>query len=220
MREVKKRRDKTAVALVLCFCVVALTSVFAVKASLDKFKTADEDIQISKDTKTETQQKESAVSETMPVVDSKENTTPTAEKKSVGYVAPVQGKIIKKYSMDMPIYSKTLDQYMTHPGVDIEVPLNSEVLAAAGGTVTKATEDDRYGMMIEIDHGNGIISTYSNLTDTNLVELGDVIKQGDVIGSVGKTALIESMEPAHLHLEMTRNSAYINPDKYIKQLQK
>lgn len=219
MREVKKRKDKVALALVLCFCVVALTSVFAVKSSLDKFKSTDEkNVQISKDAKTETQQEAPAVSETMPVVDSKENTAPSAEQKSEDFIAPVEGKIIMKYSMDMPIYSKTLDQYMTHPGVDIQAPLNSEVKAIAGGTVTKATEDDRYGMMIEIDHGNGIISTYSNLADTNLVELGDVIKQGDIIGSVGKTALFESMEPAHVHLEMTRNSAYINPTKHIKSL--
>ena len=120
--------------------------------------------------------------------------------------------------MDMPIYSKTLDQYMTHPGIDIAAALSTKVKAIAAGTVTKVAEDDRYGMTVEITHGNGIVSIYSNLADKGLAEEGDAVSQGDVIGAVGETALFETLEESHLHLEMTRDSAYVDPTEYIKGL--
>ncbi|MEG0830705.1 MAG: M23 family metallopeptidase [Anaerovoracaceae bacterium] len=215
MREINKKRDKVAIALVLSFCVVALTSVFAVKASLDKFNS--ENVQISEEMKTQSQnkaQKDAVVSKPAPVVDSKKPTKQTA----ADYIAPIQGEILSPYSMDMPIYSKTLDQYMTHSGVDIASPLSSQVKAIAGGNITNILKDDKYGTVVEINHGNGIISLYGNLTEDSMVEEGDVVKQGDIIGAIGETALFENGDVAHLHLEMTKNSAYVNPQEYIKGL--
>lgn len=225
MREVKKKKDRTALTLVLCFCVVALTSVFAVKANLDKFNTAEKDLEISKSAKTETEGTETAVK--APVVDSKDTeknskskTTKQTKPKAAAadYIAPVKGKVQMKYSMDMPIYSKTLDQYMTHSGIDIAAPLSSKVKAIAGGTVTKVLDDDRYGTTVEITHGNGIVSIYSNLTQQGLAETGDVVKQGDIIGAIGETALFETLEESHVHVEMTRDGAYVDPQEYIKGL--
>lgn len=216
MREKKKKKDRAALALVLCFCVVALTSVFAVKSNLDKLNTEDKNMEISKNTKTETEGTQAAAQ--TPVVDSKNSEKKAEKKASADYIAPLNGKIQMEYSMDMPIYSKTLDQYMTHPGIDIAAALSTKVKAIAGGTVTKVAEDDRYGMTVEITHGNGIVSIYSNLADKGLTEEGNVVKQGDVIGIVGETALFETLEESHLHLEMTRDSAYVDPTDYIKGL--
>ncbi len=225
MREAKKKKDRTALALVLCFCVVALTSVFAVKANLNKINMAEKDLEISKSAKTETEGTETAVK--TPVIDSKDTekkAQPKTKKQAkpqtaaADYIAPVKGKIQMKYSMDMPIYSKTLDQYMTHSGIDIAAPLSTKVKAIAGGTVTKVSEDDRYGTTVEITHGNGIVSIYSNLAQQGTAEAGDVVKQGEIIGAIGETALFETLEESHLHLEMTRDSAYVNPTEYIKGL--
>ena len=216
MREKKKKKDRAALALVLCFCVVALTSVFAVKSNLDKLNTEDKNMEISKNTKTETEGTQAAAQ--TPVVDSTNSEKKAEKKASADYIAPLNGKIQMEYSMDMPIYSKTLDQYMTHPGIDIAAALSTKVKAIAGGTVTKVAEDDRYGMTVEITHGNGIVSIYSNLAEKGLTEEGNVIKQGDVIGIVGETALFETLEESHLHLEMTRDSAYVDPTDYIKGL--
>lgn len=226
MREAKKKKkDRTALALVLCFCVVALASVFAVKANLDKINRAETDLEISKSAKAETEGTETAAK--TPVVDSKDTEKKSQDKTeqqtkpqaaAADYIAPVEGKIQMKYSMDMPIYSKTLDQYMTHSGIDIAAPLSTKVKAIAEGTVTQVSEDDRYGTTVEITHGNGIVSIYSNLAEEGTAETGDVVKQGDVIGAIGETALFEVLEEAHLHLEMTRDGAYVNPTDYIKGL--
>ncbi|MBC6678766.1 M23 family metallopeptidase [Zhenpiania hominis] len=223
MREQKKKKDRAALALVLCFCVVALTSVFAVKSSLNKInaeRTNMETAQTTENTEN-TEDREAAVR--TPVVDSKDKNTDTENNSSSSegtpdYAPPLDGRIQMEYSMDMPIYSKTLDQYMTHPGVDLAAPLSTKVKAIAEGTVTKVSEDDRYGMTVEINHGNGIISTYSNLAEQGLAEMGDVVQQGQIIGAVGETALFEIMEESHLHLEMTKDSAYVNPVDYIKGL--
>lgn len=223
MREQKKKKDRAALALVLCFCVVALTSVFVVKSSLNKLNAERTDMEISKNTKVETENTEAAAR--TPVIDSKDtetksrdNNTSEGSKSSVDYAAPLNGKIQMEYSMDMPIYSKTLDQYMTHPGIDIAAPLSTKVKAIADGTITKVAEDDRYGMTVEITHENGIISTYSNLAKQGLAEMGDVVEQGQIIGAVGETALFEMLEESHLHLEMTKDSAYVDPTDYIKGL--
>ena len=223
MREQKKKKDRAALALVLCFCVVALTSVFVVKSSLNKINAERTDMEISKNTKTESENTEAAAR--TPVIDSKDtgtkskgNNTSEDTSPSVDYAAPLKGKIQMEYSMDMPIYSKTLDQYMTHPGIDIAAPLSTKVKAIADGTITKVVEDDRYGMTVEITHENGIISTYSNLAKQGLAEMGDVVEQGQIIGAVGETALFEMLEESHLHLEMTKDSAYVDPTDYIKGL--
>lgn len=217
MREERKKKDRTALALVLCFCVVALTSVFAVKAGLDKLNTAESDIEISKNTKTETS--DTQASARTPIVDSKDSEKSSEDAASADYIVPVDGGTVQmEYSMDMPIYSKTLDQYMTHPGVDLAAPLSTQVKAIAHGTVTKVSKDDRYGMTVEITHENGIISTYSNLAEEGLAEMGDVVDQGQIIGAVGETALFETLEESHLHLEMTKDSACVDPADYIKGL--
>lgn len=220
MREMKKRKDKVAIALVLCFCVVALTSVFAVKSSLDKIKAGAGNTEIANAAKAPAAQ-DSQVSKQTPVVDSEE--TKAQEEKSehpaAPYIMPVSGKVALEYSMDMPIYSKTLDQYMTHPGMDIEAPMSAPVRAAAGGTVTKVGQNDRYGMTVEIDHGDGVISVYSNLAETDLAESGDVVSQGDKIGIVGETALFELLEVPHLHFEMTKSGSYVNPADYVSAAQ-
>lgn len=212
MREVKKRKDKVAVALVLCFCVVALTSVFAIRSNLDKIDTDSRNV--SNKTKVET--KAPTTSETK-VVDSNDTTKSTKEESGT-LIAPLEGAIQAKYSMDMPIYSKTLDQYMTHAGIDIAAPLSTKVKAIADGTVTRVAEDDKYGVTVEIKHSDGLVSIYSNLAKTDLAELGDVVAQGDKIGLVGETALFETLEKPHLHFEMTKGSAYVNPANYIRDI--
>ena len=128
----------------------------------------------------------------------------------------MQTKVSKKYSMDMVIYNSTLDQYMTHPGMDIEAPQGTSVKAIANGTITDIYTDDAYGITIEITHSNGYISKYSNLSTDKLAEKGDTVKQGQVISNVGQTALYESMEPTHLHFELMKNGDLCNPAKFIK----
>lgn len=215
----KKPMDRVAVALVLCFSVVALASVFTVKSSLDKINLSDNSITIPNANQSE----DRSVTKQVPTVDSKDNPNSNSAKNnaegssgSSEWISPVEGSIALEYSTEMPIYSKTLEQYMVHNGIDISSPTDSRVQASAGGTIVETYSDDRLGETVKINHGNGFITTYSNLSQGAAVEVGDVVKKGDILGSVGDTALFESSEDSHLHFEMERDGKSVNPSEYIK----
>lgn len=229
MRQAQKRKekDKVAVVLMLCFCVIALTSIFTIKSNIDKINDSATDILVSEESTTEDAPKESHESEStdesqasakVPTVDSL-TTSKGETAKAYSYSSPLRcedSKITKEYSMDKLVYSVTLDQYMTHSGIDIQAPEDTQVLSIAEGTVTAVYEDDRHGISVEISHPGGIVAIYSNLSTDEMVEEGDVIEAGHIIGGVGSTGLFESMEPAHLHLELLKDGVYVNPADYIK----
>ena len=217
----KKEKDKVAIVLMLAFCIIALTSIFTVKANIDKVNKT-KDVPVSENAGTEepsdsgSQKSDPAsqVSGKVPTVDSLDS-----EPAVSAFQFPVKhenAQVTNPYSMDKLIYSVTLDQYMTHCGVDIEAPEDAQVVAVADGTVTAVYEDDRYGTSIEITHPGDIVSVYSNLSTAEMVETGDVVSGGQIIGGVGSTGLFESLEPAHLHFEMLNGGAYVNPGDFIK----
>jgi len=234
----KKEKDKIAIALMLAFCVIALTSIFTIKSNIEKISGSGGDIPVSDSTSTEentagrketlssgdsglqtedTASGSSEASADVPVVDSKQETDiPQA---GSGFRNPVKSEesyITNEYAMDHLVYSVTLDQYMTHCGIDIEAPEDTQVVAAAPGTVTAVYEDGRFGSSVEITHDDGFVTIYSNLSTNEIVETGDVVEAGTIVGGVGTSGLCESLEPAHLHLEMLKDGVYVNPADYIK----
>lgn len=223
MRADKHKSNKPAAAIVMCFCLMALVSFFVVKASVDKVKDSMETADVAKKQAVDEIEKEAPE-----IVDSRDNdvgsqsdSSDAAEddttKNPSGYMFPVEGDIIMEYSMDMPIYWKTLDQYMVHGGIDIASETGTPVQACAGGTVTKIEKDDGMGVTVEINHGNDLISVYSNLATDGLIELGEVITQGTVIGKVGQSAMFEFESPDHLHFEMKKNGEHVDPADYLTQ---
>ena len=86
----------------------------------------------------------------------------------------------------------------------------SDILADA--FVLFANRKDRYGRMIEIDHGNGLSTRYGHLSEIN-VKVGDLIKIGQVIGAVGSTG--RSTGP-HLHYETRVDGDPVDPQKFLR----
>ena len=111
---------------------------------------------------------------------------------------PVSGEIERGYSVEALSYDVTMADWRTHDGVDILAQQGEVVVAAGDGEVVSVTQDDLYGTMVVIDHGSGIKTQYSNLADTPTVSPGDKVKGGDVIGSVGKTAICEIGQGSHM----------------------
>lgn len=212
MRQDRKKSNKPAAALAMCFCLMALVSIFAVQSSINKVKDNMQTADVVKKQAVE-ESKESAPE----IVDSRDNINSSDESPATSsdFIFPVEGEIIMEYSMDMPIYWKTLDQYMVHSGVDIASETGTAVQACADGTVTKIEEDDKMGVTVEINHGDGLISVYSNLASDGLIELGEVITQGTVIGKVGQSAMFEFDSADHLHFEMHKGDEVVNPMDYL-----
>lgn len=131
------------------------------------------------------------------------------------WVWPVKGEIERRYAVETLAYDVTMKDWRTHDGVDVLADKGTVVRAASDGTVESITQDDLYGTTVTIDHGNGLKSTYSNLADKPTVKQGDSVGAGDVIGSVGATALCEVGQGSHVHIAMSKDGNSVDPTKYL-----
>jgi murein DD-endopeptidase MepM/ murein hydrolase activator NlpD len=130
-------------------------------------------------------------------------------------ILPVFGNIAITFSDTELTYSKTIDSWVTHPGLDLKAEEGSPVRAALDGVVSETTNDAQWGLTIVLDHGDGVQTRYSNLSTLDLISKGQKVKKGDVISGVGKTALCEIAEEPHLHFELVRDNQNINPKNYL-----
>jgi murein DD-endopeptidase MepM/ murein hydrolase activator NlpD len=98
-----------------------------------------------------------------------------------------------------------------HAGIDFRQKTGSEVKATGVGVVIHAGTAGGYGIMVEIDHGNGITTRYGHLSKV-LVNEGDVVNAGDLIALSGSTG--RSTGP-HLHYEVRRNGTAVDPMRFL-----
>jgi murein DD-endopeptidase MepM/ murein hydrolase activator NlpD len=127
------------------------------------------------------------------------------------YVWPVNGEIIERFCVDELVFNRTLEDWRVHPGIDIAAGLGTQVCAMGDGIVEDVYTDELMGVTVVIDHGNKTKSVYRNLMESVTVSPGDIVYAGDVIGGVGQTAENELLDPPHLHLELIREGAQIDP---------
>ncbi len=219
-----KQKEKIAIAFLVGICIAAglitLLTVSLINRNTEEkmIVTAKEDIEVVDNTDDELIEIEEETDDdhTESVeVSAEAESTQTAAKELIVFASPCNGSIIKEYSPVVPVYSETLDDWRVHNGIDISSPLGEEVCAVADGTISNTTEDFRYGFTITIDHGNGIKSTYSNLSGTDMVKTGRSIKRGEVISTVGDSSLFETVADTHLHFEITKDGEYDDPLKYF-----
>ncbi|GAB7388521.1 M23 family metallopeptidase [Bacillaceae bacterium] len=100
-----------------------------------------------------------------------------------------------------------------HKGIDISGVSDRSILAADHGKVVFAGWDGGYGNSILIDHGNGFQTRYAHLSEIR-VSSGQTVAQGQVIGIMGSTGRSTGV---HLHFEVLRNSAALNPLGYVNR---
>lgn len=150
---------------------------------------------------------------------------PTQEDVSVGLFSggrepvfsyPAGGNIFREYSDTKPIKSETLGTWQVHTGIDIEAPAGADVKSPADGTILSAEEHALTGHTIKIDHGNNVVSTIYNLEQSNKVSVGQKVKAGEIIGTVGTSAPLELSDTPHVHFEVQIDGKYVNPQDYIK----
>ena len=156
--------------------------------------------------------------ENTPADDSLSASKPTkqpesAPQKAKEYILPVDGTIDVGYSEDTPIYSKTLADWRTHSGIDYVVALGTEVKAVNDGVVEKIVTDDLMGTSVTIRHTDGYASTYANLENGITLKKDQLISQGDTVGKVGKSAIIEVAQEPHLHFEVSYDGKTVDPLK-------
>nr|WP_277998964.1 M23 family metallopeptidase [Moorella sulfitireducens] len=112
---------------------------------------------------------------------------------------PLSGEVSRPYGW----VTEDGRQYF-HNGIDIQTAGGSTVRAALAGKVIRAGEDPVLGLVVEIDHGRGLVTVYGTLGDTRVTP-GQVVERGDVI------AVLARGEKAQLHFEVRRDGQGVDP---------
>jgi len=132
-----------------------------------------------------------------------------------GLAMPVTGKVTLEFATDKLVYSKTLEQWRAHEGLDIAAERGTPVRAAADGYVSAIKNDPRYGIVVVLNHDNNVQTVYANLASDEVVAVNQKVKKGDIIGSVGDTAKFETVDESHLHFEVLIDNKHVNPADYL-----
>ena len=148
--------------------------------------------------------------------ENKDSKTVSNTKKELSFIKPVEGEILKGFAKDTLLYSETLGEWTTHLGMDIKAEKTAVVKASEAGKVKSIKNDPRYGLSIIIEHDNGYETLYSNLLSSEFVKVGEEVKQGQSIGTVGNTATFEIADPSHLHFEIIKDGVQQDPGLVIK----
>ena len=123
---------------------------------------------------------------------------------------PLSGRFSSQFGL-VRIYNQT--RRGRHSGLDIAAPTGIPVSSAAAGVVVEAGEFHFNGNSVFIDHGQGLVSLYSHLSEISVVT-GQQLAAGELIGLVGQTGRVTG---PHLHWSVGLNGTWVNPLLFIKE---
>ena len=103
-----------------------------------------------------------------------------------------------------------------HTGIDFAGKLGDPILAVADGVVTWSADRYGYGVMVEINHGNGYATRYAHNAE-NLVSVGDEVRKGQAVALMGETGRATG---PNLHFEVVKNGRRVNPVNFIREASK
>ena len=122
----------------------------------------------------------------------------------------------REYSEKEPSYSKTLDLWEIHKGLDISAEKGYEIKSLLNGKVVNVFKDDKHGMSVRVQSDNNVVVVYSNLDEKISVEKGQEVTEGQILGTVGNTTSVESEDGTHVHIEAFKGEESIDPMTFIK----
>ncbi len=128
---------------------------------------------------------------------------------------PVAGEVLSHIAVDHLAYNETTRDWRTHEGMDLAAHLGEAVYAAAEGTVYTIYEDEHLGMTVVLHHKDGYSTHYANLSQDIPVSVGDNLRAGDVLGSVGQSACTENAAEPHVHFALYQNNDPLDPRDFL-----
>jgi len=155
-----------------------------------------------------------------PTATTKPATAPTVPSTTTNVAARTTEKIEPTYG----IFQMPCDCFYTqhygrgHFGVDLQHKGGSTIFATEAGTVIRADYgwNGGYGNVVEIDHGNGIVTLYAHNKEL-YVKKGDQVARGEAVAFMGNTGRVHGPTGIHLHLEVIVNGVKKNPVPYLQQ---
>ncbi len=209
----RAKRPKNRFFLVaLAVCVVAIAGV-AVATFSNPSTDIDEPDPPSVTGTTTTTMTTSTTSSTM------RPTTKTTAKPVVGtpkelYVLPCSNEVLRPFSGDVLVYSPTMKDWRTHNGTDFTGTIGQSVKAAADGTIQAIKTDPLWGDVIEIKGNSDTVIRYCGAKAATDLKVGQTVKAGDAIATLAEVPC-EAADKPHLHLEILRKKAYVDPVEFI-----
>lgn len=162
-------------------------------------------------TAVETTEPETTPETTAPEISSEPEETPVHQ-----LTPPLSDfSILNPFSDGELVRSETTGTWQTHNGVDLSCAAGSDVFAIDTGTVSEVCSDALWGYTVTIDHDNGVTSRYCGLDGALEVREGDTVQTGQKIGVTGANPDLESAVEPHLHLEVKKGGAYVDPTAYF-----
>ena len=146
-------------------------------------------------------------------------TKPTEEKvviEKLVFKKPLEGEILKIFSIDKVIYSKTLELWKTHDGIDIKGSIGQSVYSIEKGKIEKVYEDSFLGFTVVVDHGQGYKSSYSNLSENIPVKQGQIVTKGEILGQISNSSIGEIKDEPHLHFMLMKDGEIVDPTYIMK----
>lgn len=165
----------------------------------------------SNTTKNTKEKEENSKNNTSQSQNTTSNTDMETKKEEIKFSAPIKGEILREFASDSLVYSNTLDEWITHNGVDIKADKTSVVKASCKGKVVSIKNDPRYGLTVIVSHEGGYQTLYANLLTAEYVVEGEELEEGQTIGTIGNSAAFEIGDEYHLHFEVSKDGEYLNP---------
>ena len=215
-----------ATVITAVLLIVAIITVVAVTVATNRSKRGEDTPPLPNDTDKVTEAPSTEAPETEPKETPKE-TEPPAETTSKpvadelpSLALPVKGALLKSHDASLQVYSTTMNDYRVHLGIDVVTEENAPVYAAADGKVARIWEDVKMGYCMAIEHTGDSVTIYKNLGETlpEGIAEGVSVRSGQLIASVGNSAMVEIAEEPHLHFEMTVGGLSVDPLEYYDEL--
>ena len=137
----------------------------------------------------------------------------SAAQAAPSYTQPVSGSVINAFSGDELVYSKTLEDWRTHNGIDYACSNGEAVYAPAAGTVATVATDGNWGGVVEITDAEGRTWRLCGVAKP-AVKVGDSVVPGQQLGAAS-TVGCENADGSHIHLEVIAGEKYLDPASII-----
>jgi murein DD-endopeptidase MepM/ murein hydrolase activator NlpD len=124
---------------------------------------------------------------------------------------PVSGSIASTFGWQ---YSGTLNEWYYNPGITVAARQGQPVTAAWSGVVSNVSHEPITGLTLTVRDGDGFETVYAHLGKVS-VKVGQSIRQGDVIGTVGSASLYSRTRGAHIDFQIYHGATATNPMNYL-----
>ena len=222
MKDEKTRRSYilTAVALGLALVIITVTAIIANRSKdpaepviKETEKSTLELDETEKSTETDGQK------ETEKQTQKPSGNSSSASSGLPSFTLPVSGTLTSKHDPELQVFSPTMNDYRVHLGIDIQTAENAPVYASADGKISKIWVDTLMGYCLAVEHSGDCVTIYKNLGATlpEGIAEGVSVRSGQLIATVGNSAMVEVADEPHLHFEMTVADLAVDPLEYFDE---